>query len=158
MYFSFQQRKKKSYCSYSRVLHSSSKCQHFTFDPSSPLLFFVLLPFRYPRQPGGERAPAHGHDWPAEQPEGAAPGGARGAEEAGRLTDGEAEAADGAGQAAAGPGRGARCMRRASFGSGPYSDGPVLPESPPCQIIRSNLEQKTFTELGSYLQCDISAV
>lgn len=75
-----------------------------------PPPFFFSLPFRYPRQPGGEGAPAHGHDWPVEQPEGAASGGARGAEEAGRLTNGEAEAADGAGQAAAGPGRGAHCM------------------------------------------------
>lgn len=79
------------------------ECLHLTLT-----LLLLLLPSRYGRQPGGERAPAHGHDRPAEQPEGAAPGGPRGAEEAGRLADGEAEAADGAGQAAAGPGKACR--------------------------------------------------
>lgn len=87
-----------------RVSLFSSKCYHLTFDPSLPPSSPSLSPFRYRRQPGRERAPAHGHDWPVEQPEGAAPGGPRGAEEAGCLADGEAEAADGTGQAAAGPG------------------------------------------------------
>lgn len=104
--------KEVSQCNLNPVLYFSSECHNLTFDLSPPtslsLSLSLCLPYpRYSRQPGGERAPAHGHDWPVEQPEGAAPGGPRGAEEAGRLTDGEAEAADGAGQAAAGPGTGA---------------------------------------------------
>lgn len=115
----------------SRVLLISYHLWPLLPPPSS------LLPFRYPRQPGGERAPTHGHDWPVEQPEGAALGGPWGAEEAGRLTDGEAEAADGARQAAAGSGIGARCMWRASFGNGVYST-PMLQKEKKMSILTSH--------------------
>lgn len=59
---------------------------------------------RDPGEPGGEGAPASGHDPPAVQPAGPAADGALGAEERGRHAAGEAAAADGAGAAAAGAG------------------------------------------------------
>lgn len=61
---------------------------------------------RYARVTGGEGASTVHHDQPVDQPEGAAPGSPRRAEEDGCVTAGEAEAADGAGQAAAGAGTG----------------------------------------------------
>lgn len=56
---------------------------------------------RYSGESGREGEAAFHDDHPADQPEGAAPGRPRRAEETGRLTDGETEAANGAGPPAA---------------------------------------------------------
>lgn len=66
-------------------------------------LLLALLP-RYSREPGRKGTSALHDDHPADQPAGAAPGRPRRAEEAGGLSDGEAEATNGAGAPAAGAG------------------------------------------------------